>query len=161
MAPKNPGRLSPKVTGVSLDGTLRAHLPARTAVTKRCLASRIFRVFSRSFWTSLHSARHSSCPERRMIASFRVSTAACAGGVVRLQDDVLYLVSAPGRIRTRDRLLRRQLLCPAELRAPGNNCARRMSRDGYTKVAVSSPSHAHPAWEPAFCRDDSQLPEVT
>ena len=28
--------------------------------------------------------------------------------------------SAPGRIRTRDRLLRRQLLCPAELRAPGD-----------------------------------------
>jgi hypothetical protein len=25
---------------------------------------------SRSFWTSPHSARHSSCPERRMIASF-------------------------------------------------------------------------------------------
>ena len=47
--------------------------------------------------------------------------------------------SAPGRIRTRDPLLRRQLLCPAELRAPGNKCALRMSHDGYTKVAVSSP----------------------
>jgi hypothetical protein len=43
---------------------------------------------------------------------------------------------APGRIRTRDPLLRRQLLCPAELRAPGCNSARRRSHNGYTKVAV-------------------------
>jgi hypothetical protein len=28
-----------------------------------------------------------------------------------------YFTGAPGRIRTRDPLLRRQLLCPAELRA--------------------------------------------
>lgn len=44
--------------------------------------------------------------------------------------------SAPGRIRTRDPLLRRQLLCPAELRALERNCAWRRSRDGYMKVAV-------------------------
>jgi hypothetical protein len=62
------------------------------------------------------------------------------------------LASAPGRIRTRDPLLRRQLLCPAELRAPGNKCAWRMSHDGYTEVAVSSlepvrspPGSKHPA----------------
>jgi hypothetical protein len=53
------------------------------------------------------------------------------------------LAGAPGRIRTRDPLLRRQLLCPAELRAPGNKCALRMSHDGYTKVAVSSPDPVH------------------
>jgi hypothetical protein len=60
----------------------------------------------------------------------------------RSRRPVMYLLSwyfagAPGRIRTRDRLLRRQLLYPAELRAPGNNCARLRSHDGYTKVAVS------------------------
>jgi hypothetical protein len=44
--------------------------------------------------------------------------------------------SAPGRIRTRDPLLRRQLLYPAELRAPGDNCARQRSRHGYVRVAV-------------------------
>src|ERR1039457_3640938 len=64
--------------GVSLDGTLMAHLPARAAVPKRCLILRISRALSSSFWTSLHSARHSSCPERRMIASFKLSTATCA-----------------------------------------------------------------------------------
>ena len=57
----------------------------------------------------------------------------------RFPSEAFPQVSAPGRIRTRDPLLRRQLLCPAELRAPGNKCARRMSHDGYTKVAVSSP----------------------
>ena len=36
-------------------------------------------------------------------------------------------------------LLRRQLLCPAELRAPERNCARPRSRDGYAKVAVCRP----------------------
>ena len=45
-------------------------------------------------------------------------------------------MSAPGRIRTRDPLLRRQLLCPAELRALEGNCVRRRSRDGHAKVAV-------------------------
>jgi hypothetical protein len=45
-------------------------------------------------------------------------------------------VSAPGRIRTRDRLLRRQLLCPAELRALGDHCGRRISRLGHVRVAV-------------------------
>jgi hypothetical protein len=44
--------------------------------------------------------------------------------------------SAPGRIRTRDPLLRRQLLYPAELRALGDNCARQRSRRGYVRVAV-------------------------
>jgi hypothetical protein len=43
---------------------------------------------------------------------------------------------APGRIRTRDPLLRRQLLCPAELRAPGDKCGRRRSRIGHVRVAV-------------------------
>src|SRR5262245_33563476 len=43
---------------------------------------------------------------------------------------------APGRIRTRDPLLRRQLLCPAELRALERNCVRRRSRDGHAEVAV-------------------------
>jgi hypothetical protein len=35
-----------------------------------------------------------------------------------LLSDLGFLACAPGRIRTRDRLLRRQLLCPAELQAP-------------------------------------------
>src|SRR5271165_2298794 len=52
---------------------------------------------------------------------------------------VRWLVSAPGRIRTRDPLLRRQLLCPAELRAPERNCARPTSRDGHAKVPVCRP----------------------
>jgi hypothetical protein len=51
--------------------------------------------------------------------------------------DVLrHHTGAPGRIRTRDPLLRRQLLCPAELRAPADNCARQMSRVGHVKIAV-------------------------
>src|SRR5271165_5448267 len=56
---------------------------------------------------------------------------------------VRWLVSAPGRIRTRDPLLRRQLLCPAELRAPEDNCAGRRSRHGHTKVAVCRPLKPH------------------
>jgi hypothetical protein len=43
---------------------------------------------------------------------------------------------APGRIRTRDPLLRRQLLCPAELRAPADNCAWQRSHVGHVKIAV-------------------------
>ncbi len=38
-------------------------------------------------------------------------------GLEWLYDQSFSQVSAPGRIRTRDPLLRRQLLCPAELRA--------------------------------------------
>jgi hypothetical protein len=53
--------------------------------------------------------------------------------------DLRFWYGAPGRIRTRDPLLRRQLLCPAELRALERNCARRRSRDGYMKVAVCRP----------------------
>ena len=45
----------------------------------------------------------------------------------------------PAGIRTRDPLLRRQLLCPAELRAPERNCARPRSRDGHAKVPVCRP----------------------
>ena len=45
-------------------------------------------------------------------------------------------VSAPGRIRTRDPLLRRQPLYPTELPALDDHCARRRSRVGHTKVAV-------------------------
>ena len=53
------------------------------------------------------------------------------------------LTSAPGRIRTRDPLLRRQLLCPAELRALGDYCAWRISRLGHVRVAVCcSSDHA-------------------
>ena len=47
--------------------------------------------------------------------------------------------SAPGGIRTPALLLRRQLLCPAELRALERNCVRRRSRDGHAKVAVCGP----------------------
>ena len=47
--------------------------------------------------------------------------------------------SAPGGIRTPALLLRRQLLCPAELRALERNCVRRRSRDGHAKVAVCRP----------------------
>jgi hypothetical protein len=39
------------------------------------------------------------------------------------------LAGAPGRIRTCDRLLRRQLLCPAELQAPGLQfCSAKVTR---------------------------------
>jgi hypothetical protein len=55
-------------------------------------------------------------------------------GHVRLE--LRFWCGAPGRIRTRDPLLRRQLLCPAELRALEGNCVRRRSRDGHPKVAV-------------------------
>ena len=44
--------------------------------------------------------------------------------------------SAPGRIRTRDPLLRRQPLYPTELLALGDHCARRRSRVGHAEVAV-------------------------
>ena len=60
-------------------------------------------------------------------------------GPPRLYDQAFSQVSAPGRIRTRDPLLRRQLLCPAELRAPERNCARPRSRDGHAKVPVCRP----------------------
>ena len=50
--------------------------------------------------------------------------------------------SAPGRIRTRDPLLRRQLLCPAELRAPADNCARQKSHVGHVRVAVCCTNRA-------------------
>src|SRR6266851_3890245 len=49
------------------------------------------------------------------------------------------LTSAPGGIRTPGRLLRRQLLCPAELRAPERNCAWPRSHEGHAKVAVCRP----------------------
>ena len=45
-------------------------------------------------------------------------------------------VSAPGRIRTRDPLLRRQPLYPAELPALGDHCAGQRSHVGYARVAV-------------------------
>ena len=75
---------------------------------------------------------------------------------------------APGRIRTRDPLLRRQLLCPAELRAPERNCARPRSRDGHTKVPVCRPptTQIHPRVcqqptvpEPAVNDDSSAKPK--
>ena len=61
------------------------------------------------------------------------------GQLGRTCADLVFWLGAPGRIRTRDPLLRRQLLCPAELRALERNCARRRSRDGYMKVAVCRP----------------------
>ena len=73
--------------------------------------------------------------------------------------------SAPGRIRTRDPLLRRQLLCPAELRAPEGNCARPRSHDGYARVAVcracgarGTPARNGPAGRGNFSKRQS-LPE--
>ena len=57
----------------------------------------------------------------------------------RARADLVFWLGAPGRIRTRDPLLRRQLLCPAELRALERNCVRRRSRDGHAKVAVCRP----------------------
>ena len=62
-----------------------------------------------------------------------------AGQPSNVGTDLRFWCGAPGRIRTRDPLLRRQLLCPAELRAPERNCARGRSRDGYMKVAVCRP----------------------
>jgi hypothetical protein len=51
--------------------------------------------------------------------------------------DLEFSASAPGRIRTRDPLLRRQLLYPTELRAPGDHCAWRRSHVGHVRVAFS------------------------
>ena len=62
-----------------------------------------------------------------------------AGQRSNVGTDLRFWCGAPGRIRTRDPLLRRQLLCPAELRALERNCARGRSRDGYMKVAVCRP----------------------
>jgi hypothetical protein len=69
------------------------------------------------------------CIQRQILPRERCSR------VAPLHSQVFPQVSAPGRIRTRDPLLRRQLLCPAELRAPEGNCARGRSRDGYARVA--------------------------
>ena len=43
---------------------------------------------------------------------------------------------APGGTRTPGPLLRRQLLYPTELRAPGDHCARERSHVGYAQVAL-------------------------
>jgi hypothetical protein len=53
-------------------------------------------------------------------------------------------LSAPGRIRTRDPLLRRQLLYPTELRALGDHCARRKSHVGHIRVAFSGDASRWP-----------------
>lgn len=47
--------------------------------------------------------------------------------------------SAPGRTRTCGHLFRRQMLYPAELRAPGSNCARQRSHEGHVMVAACRP----------------------
>jgi hypothetical protein len=77
----------------------------------------------------------------------------------RARADLALWSSAPGRIRTRDRLLRRQLLCPAELRAPEGNCVRRRSRDGYARVAVCRAFETVPPREIAS-RQPRGLPSV-
>src|SRR5262245_48160779 len=58
-------------------------------------------------------------------------------------------IGAPGRIRTRVPLLRRQPLCPAELQAPASHSAGRRSRDGHrertargVKAGLSWPTHS-------------------
>jgi hypothetical protein len=44
--------------------------------------------------------------------------------------ELVFSVGAPGRIRTCDRLLRRQLLCPAELQAPAEPlCRAKVTRE--------------------------------
>src|SRR5258706_13998320 len=51
------------------------------------------------------------------------------------------LVSAPGRIRTCDRLLRRQLLCPAELQAPGLQlCMPKVTRGQHARGESDEPA---------------------
>ena len=68
---------------------------------------------------------------------------------------------APGRIRTRDPLLRRQLLCPAELRAPADNCAWQKSHEGHVKIAVCRVATADlPGVDPAAncTRAGKQMP---
>ena len=66
-----------------------------------------------------------------------------------------YFAGAPGRIRTRDPLLRRQLLCPAELRALERNCAWPRSHDGYMKVAVCRTAKPPPLGQQAVDPEDS------
>ncbi len=50
--------------------------------------------------------------------------------------DQVQKLGAPGRIRTRDPLLRRQPLYPSELLALGDHCARPRSHIGHAEVAV-------------------------
>src|SRR6516165_11713222 len=50
---------------------------------------------------------------------------------IKLRIVICPLTCAPGRIRTRDPLLRRQLLYPAELQAPIDDCAGSRSRRGH------------------------------
>src|SRR5690348_11749150 len=57
-------------------------------------------------------------------------------------------LGAPGRIRTRDPLLRRQLLYPTELQAPTDDCAGSRTRRGHVhgtaviKVKAGAGPHA-------------------
>jgi hypothetical protein len=81
---------------------------------------------------------------RRRRSSRVVST----GGVNRplpiLKDHVL--AGAPGRTRTCDRLLRRQLLYPAELQAPkGSLCPMQVTRRTHIVVAWLSPGNPRPS----------------
>jgi hypothetical protein len=63
------------------------------------------------------------------------------GGVGQTPSDLAFPVSAPGRTRTCDRLLRRQLLYPAELQALRLNCAR--TRPGARPAPPDRPGLAY------------------
>ena len=82
-----------------------------------------------------------------------------AGQPSHLGLDLRFWSGAPGRIRTRDPLLRRQLLCPAELRALERNCVRRRSRDGYAKVAVCRLDAAPPRKTLAVSSPEDSQPQ--
>src|SRR5215468_8387901 len=77
----------------------------------------------------------SPCPRRLPLACVTVeaySTGSLFGSPPELVKVLIGLLpGAPGRIRTRDPLLRRQLLYPAELQAPTDDCAGFRSRQGH------------------------------
>jgi hypothetical protein len=108
----------------------RRRHPARTTARLRSCASSATTGSARTSGRPRHSlgARHP-----RYSDEWRTQPAREQGSKMTCFS---WSASAPGRIRTRDPLLRRQLLCPAELRAPERNCARRRSHDGYARVAV-------------------------
>jgi hypothetical protein len=82
-------------------------------------------------------------------------------GLERLHDQSFPQVSAPGRIRTRDPLLRRQLLCPAELRAPKKIVHGEDHATATRRSQCVAPSSRSPR-ETTSCRPrDSQRPERT
>ena len=103
-----------------------------------------------------------ACPRRLTFTAHdgSYSTGSPAGSQASVQDRNMALTwtfGAPGRIRTRDPLLRRQPLCPSELQAHGSPLCRakvtRRPRYGVGPVTVTGP-----ATEVGFARHVGRAP---